>query len=555
MAKKLLALLLVFVFAFSLAACGEDATENGSKSSETASTAGNVASSEETGEVESNDEKTDEADSQTEETGSKTESKTSSTGSTGSTNSTNSTNSTSSTVSTGRPGGTTGNRPGAGNSNGNQSGQANITAAVEGLKVKEGKSLVDGLNFKGKTFTMAITEEGQYKTNSFKRCITAFEKKYNCKITTKELSFATYNQQVAQAKTAGKPYDICYAHGSMFPACAIDEIYNDLSDSLRTSDLMDNNNPTAGGIDLPKTSYFVYKNKIYGTCNFSSCFPYVIYYNKVLMAEAGYTGNSDPRKLAENNRWNWSTIQQWGRKLTDVSADKYFLSNSFCGRGISLAYGAPIVTVSKGVYKENITSKGYMASLKLMQDFFVGNRKIAEPKDGTHPYMSYETMLRGSAYMFTEETSKYLDMAKEVVKSSAFNRNKANIGIVAMPLGETNTKKAYPTGWLTAVCSGAGKGSNELVAIAWEVFRSQYVDPATDPNAMSAADKKYTDSLLMGDISCEVGRFSNSETDTIQLTEHGAGIVPSVIAGADVSKQVTAVKDKMTDCINTTLSK
>ncbi len=534
MTKKLLALLLVFVFVFALAACGEDAIKDNKKSSsKTAAT-----SSEETSEVESSEETDTESESNKEESSSKQESTNSVSSQTNPSNS--------------RVIGTQANAD-KGTQDRNEGRGDNITVATEDLKVTKAKSLVKNLNFKGKTFTMAITGEGQYNTASFKRSVAAFEQQYNCKITIKTLSFGKYNQQVSQAKAAGKPYDICYAHGSMFPACAIDSLYNDLSDSISKEDLMDNDDPLAGGLDLNKSSYFVYNKKLYGTCNFSSCFPYVIYYNKVALAEKGYSGNADPRKLDEKGQWSWNRILAMGKKLTDVNADKYFLSNSFSGRGTNLAFGAPIVTVNNGVYKQNVDSKAYTTGLKMMQKLFVGNGRIAEPLDSAHPYNTYGTMLKGSCYMFTEETSKYLDMAKAVATSSPFNRSKDNIGIVAMPLGDTNTKKAYPTGWLTAVCSGAGKGSNELVAIAWDVFRSQYKDPTIDSNAMSKVDQDYVASLLKGDICCEVGTFETSDVTTLSLTE--GTVIPQVTKGADVTQQVTAVKDQMTACIKATLKK
>ncbi len=432
----------------------------------------------------------------------------------------------------------------------NQSGQANITAAYNDLKVSTGTSVTEGLDFGGKTFTMAITEEGQYLTGSFKRTITAFEKKFNCKIKTVQYPFSKYNQQVAQAKSAGKVPEICYAHGSMFPSCAIDGLYNNFDDILKTGDLMDNDDPTAGGVDLAKTSYFVYDKKIYGLCNYESCFPVVIYYNKIAMADAGFSGNKDPRKMAESGKWTWNTILQMGQKLTNSSEDVYFLSNGFSGRSIMLAYGAPIITLENGKYSQNVTSTGYIAGLELIKQMFRGAKAIAEPRgnDGAFPYNSYDRMLKGKTYMFTEETSKYLDMAKDVKNSSAFQRNKANIGITTMPLGNTNTKKLYPTGWLTAVCSG--KGTDARVALAWEVFRSSYVDPTVDTNAMSEVDQAFVDGLLKGGICCEVGNFSTSSDDAVGMMMQAA---VSITNGADISQTITSIKDKMTLCINTTM--
>lgn len=532
MAKKLIALLIVLAMTVSFVACGKKDTSsttsqgNGSDQAITVSTQENTDSG-------ATDSKTTNASDKkgTKATSGKTGTTSKSTGSI-------------STVSRKVIGG-----------NGSKSGTTagskgkTITAAVKNLKVTSGNSKVQNLDFGGKTFTMAITEEGQYNTQSFKRTVAAFETEYNCKISLKTLKFSTYNQQVAQAMSAGKPYDICYAHGSMFPACAIDKIYLDLLPTLRTADLMDNNNPTAGGIDLNKSSYFFYKNKLYGTCNFSSAFPYLIYYNKKAMSDAGFSGSNDPRKLAQKGKWTWSKIENMGKRLTDPSNGKYFLSNSFCGRGTNLSYGAPIVTVNNGNYSQNITSTAYINGLKQLQRLFRGSKPLAEPMDSAHAYNSYDTMLKGSAYMFCEESSKYVDMAKDVKSSSAFNRSKDNIGIVEMPLGGGNKK--YPTGWLTAVCAGSKQGVN--AALAWDIFRSAYVDPVQDSNAMSKTDKKYTDSLLEGDICCEVGLFATSDTTTIKLTEQG--IIPKVIAGGDISNLVTQAKDKMSACIKATVKK
>jgi len=573
MLKKSLAMLIVLVMVFALAACGGDTTVDTSSEVNTES----VVESEATeSENEKKPDKNEDASNDATSTNSATASADGAASQTQSTDAASSQNSGSTTTpsqgaasndatSQGGMTITTGSKAEGMTSSqssisitptpgglGNESNEKNITAAYQGLKVKSGKSALDGLDFGGKTFTMAITEEGQYLTNSFKRTITAFEKKFNCKIKTVQYPFGKYNQQVAQAKSAGKVPEICYAHGSMFPKCAIDGLYNNFDDVLKTADLMDDNNPAAGGVDLAKSSYFVYDKKMYGLCNYESCFPVVIYYNKLAMADAGFSGNKDPRRMAEYGQWSWNTILQMGRKLTNASEDVYFLSNGFSGRSIMLSYGAPIITVNNGVYKQNVTSSGYIAGLELIKQMFRGSTAIAEPRgnEGAFPYNSYDRMLKGKTYMFTEETSKYLDMAKDVKNSSSFKRNKDNIGITKMPLGNTNTRKLYPTGWLTAVCSG--KGTDARVALAWEVFRSSYNDPTIDPNAMNATDQAFVDGLLKGGICCEVGNFSTSSDDAVGMMMKAA---QDITNGADISQTITSIKDKMSLCISTTLGK
>ena len=538
MLKRVTALLLVMVFALSFVACGKD---DSTTSSGAANNTSDVASVDSTGD---NTASTGDASKDTKSTGSKaTKSGTQTTASKGTTVNANSRVVTS-------KGGT---KPTSGK--GNQSGKKNIKSVAGWISVKSGKSQTSGLNLKGKTIKMAITEEGQYNTASFKRTIAAFEKEYNCKVKLTTLKFGTYNQQVTQALSAGSMYDICYAHGSMFPACAIDNLYENVLPTLRTDDLMDSNNPLAGGIDIAKSGYFAYKGKLYGTCNFESVFPYVIYYNKKQMADAGYSGSKDPRKLAENGKWTWSVIKSMGRRLTDIDSGVYFVSNSFTGRCVTLAYGSAIVKAetnnkTKSVkYTQNITSAQFIAGCKQIQEFFTGNTRIGEPRDGSHPYNTSESLRKGTVYMWTEETSKYLDLAKEVKSSAAFNRDKNNIGIVEVPLGSTNKSKVYPTGWLTAVC--CGKGKDPRVSIAWDTFRSRYQDPVQDSNAMSKADKEYAAELLKGDICCEPGQFQTSENNVLNLVNGQVWF--RIVNGDDISKCITQTKDQITTCINTTM--
>ncbi len=566
MAKRILALLLVAVFTFSLAACGGEkgslssTAQNEQVVSEVESVASETAKDTN---VESKDEATSETESQVDSTPSDTNSTASTQGESqptvskpvastttskpvASTTTSNAVSSNNNTASTGTPSRVTVDKPvTSGNDNVDvqvENTGKNITA-VTNLKVTKGASVSQGINLNGKKITMAITEEGQYNTASFKRTVAAFETEYNCKVELKTLKFSTYNQQVAQAKSAGNIYDICYVHGSMFPACAIDGLYEPLNDYLRSGDVQTDS--ASGGIDLNKTSYFVFKDKIYGTCNFNSVFPYVIYYNKKMMQDNGLP---DPRSLAERgkDKWTWNVIRQMGRKVTDIGSGVYFLSNSFsAGRAVQLCYGAPIVvTDGKGGFKQNITSEGYINANKFIQQLCLGNNAITEPEDTAHPYNSSETMMKGTAFMWTEETSKYLDIAQEVKTSSAFNRDKNNIGIVEMPLAGTN-KDRYPTGWLTAVACGLGK--DPKVSIAWDVFRSKYDDPVQDPNAMSKADKEYTDDMLLGNIACEPASFADTENTTNLI---GYNVTTAIRKGAEVTKTIQDHKDQVTACIN-----
>ena len=67
---------------------------------------------------------------------------------------------------------------------------------------------------------------------------------------------------------------------------------------------------------------------------------------------------------------------------------------------------------------------------------------------------------------------------------------------------------------------------------------------------MSKADKAYTDGLMLGDISCEVGQFQTSDLSALNLT---SGMKGQIIKGQDISKSITQIKDQLTACIKATV--
>lgn len=560
MVKKILAMLLVAAMVFSLAACSGN-TESTSSTASTVNTAdvsdnsdaNNVATTSKTKKKKKKKKKTNKKNNTTSNSDAATDNGNGNTGTTGNNNTgTTSTNKTAGTLGKVDGNKTTGTDVTQGNTN--TSTEKSVTVhAANNLNVKTGSSVAQNVNIKGKTITMALTStEGQYHTGTFKRTIKAFEKKYGCTVKTINLGFDTYNTEVA-AKIRGKQSpDIAYVHGSMFPACAIDGIYEDLLPYLRSDDLMDNNDPLAGGIDLNKTSYYVFGGKLYGTCNYSSVFPNIIYYNKKMFQDEGI---SDPRKLSEKGKWTWEYIEKLGKKYSKPSEDKYFLGASFVtGRFMNLAYGAPLVVVENGKYKQNIDSPAYIASSTKCYEYIHTLKIAANPSVGTHGYGDNTFFVTGGSYMWEQESSKYVELVAAVRSANAFAKDKTNIGIVDEPLDGKYNKNRYPTGWLTAVA--CGKGKDPRVAIAWDVFRSTYKDPQKDSDDFNDTDKAFVNSLLKGDIACEVGSFSDSSTTSNAIC---ANKVQPEIRAAGSTSAITSIinkyKGQVQACVDATMKK
>lgn len=398
------------------------------------------------------------------------------------------------------------------------------------------------INYGGKVVHMATNGHYMFSKSdygNFRRRVETFQKLYNCKIAIDDYNFGSFNNDILRSEI---PYDIVYLHGSMYLDGAKRGIYEDLSYALKGQPAYNPKNPKAGGIDYKKTNYFEYNNSgIYGVCYKDSLFPYVIFYNKQALSNLGYSGAKDPRSLAAAGKWDWQQLKTMGKAVSNNS--RKLLSNSFSARGLMLSFDAPVtVRKSDGKFCNNLTSPNYMASLQLMKELLLGETPIMESRAGN--YNGTSSFMNGNTFMYLEESYKILYLTEEVKNSKYFSRSRSNIGVVEMPLPEENTRKAYPTGWLTGFATA--RGGNTSIAVEWAKFCSAYSDGITDANDWSATDKKYIESLYDGEISFEPANFSNNQTNVLSVAEN---VVSSVAGGADIEDAVSHSEASMKDCI------
>lgn len=480
MTKRIFALLLVLAMAFSIAAC----TPNEEESSGTSS----VASEDVSSEVESKEE------------------------------SSSSKNSASKAESNKKPTGKTI----------NTSDRVRPTA----FKLPSTESQMKGLDFGGKTFQIAITNEQTYHTKSFEDLLRAFEKQYNCKLKVVQYPFFEYNQKLRNAVSGGGKSvpEITFMHGNFYIDALTDNLYQDLTPYLTMDDVMKKNNHAAGGLDPEKTAYFTYNKKIYGICDYESLYPYVMYYNKLQAQAKGY----DPRSQANKaGQWTWDKIYQVGSnkaKFTDPSKDTYFLDYHTAGRPITLSYGAPVVKFKNGKYTSNISSKAYKSGLDMIKKLFAGNKRVGDPKEMTTTEGYFEGLLNKDIFLSAEESSKFVNLSQFAEKSATFNKKISNIGVVEMPLGGGN--KLYPTGWLTGVTAPKSKDVDPRVAVAFALFRAKYT-PARNRYQMAPADEKYVLDLIKGGFVCEPANFKSSDDSTADVQIEAWKIA---IKGGDIAK-------------------
>lgn len=417
------------------------------------------------------------------------------------------------------------------------------TPKTRNYTIKTGTKGVEvGLDFGGKTFTMA-TYSDVYDT-SFTRRVNSFQTKYNCRIKVEPINFVDYVKTAAVKKSAGTPYDIlCYVHGSMFPNLVLSNVAMPLTDKITTADLMNVKDPFAGGFDLDKSEAYEWNKQLYALAGADSVFPYLVYYNRLKFEEAGL---DDPNKLYQKGKWNWKTIVSMGKEVTNVSKDIYFGCRSFYGKAWVMANGGHYITEKNGKMVENLTSPKIVNALTWLREIMTGSERIVSSKGGAaDPSQFY----KGNTYVYIAEANRYPLYAKDVEKQSAFDYDKANLGVAPIPLGPDNKDKEYPTGWVNAHAAGAGTG-DVRAAVAWAKFMTTYRDPIQDKYALPKSDKAMAQKLISGRINYPDYGYATSSTNINQIV---VDLETAITTGSPVSTTLEKYRKQVQNCIDAAL--
>ncbi len=405
----------------------------------------------------------------------------------------------------------------------------------KGSKGSKGGSASSEYSFmKGKTYTMAITAEPQYHTTSFKAMISAFQKKYGCKIKTEQLVFNDYNKQVTQKMSSGKSYDICFVHGSMFPQGAISGIYADMTKAVTQVD--------SSNLVSELTNRFKYGDKLYGVCSNKSVYPVVFFYNKLMFEENGL---EDPVALYNKGQWTWDKIFEMGKEVTDKENGIYFLSQNLIAAANIL--GTPFVDIVDGKVVSYANTKEMYNALQLIHDIYIGNNAIGAPLVDTDDWTDFT---KGLQFMYYQESAKYSEIAAKVAKSAAFGKNISNLRVAPVPVDSRNASQAYPTGWLFGVA--AGEGSDPRVAVTWANFAATFKSPTKGKTEMNDSDTALCNKLISGKISLVSQGWYETSSSNYNWT-----FVKEVCwkagRGEDISKAIADAMPKLKACLEATV--
>lgn len=363
-----------------------------------------------------------------------------------------------------------------------------------------------GLDFGGRTLKLAV---GYTTTSTFATMVKAFESTYNCKIEVTQLSFDKYLADLAAKVTSGEVFDIVYVHGSFYPNCFIKGFYQPLDGVFTTADLYDVNNLAAGGIDKLKSEGFSWDGHYYAVTGYKTSVP-MLYYNKKMMAAAGYTGQKDPLALYNSGDWSYQKLQEIGKKVTTASAGIYLGGRDFFAGGLVAFNRGQFVKMNGTAVSENLSDPRIYNAYKFQREISLGSGAVINYKTGTGG-QDYSAFANGKTYMFYNDASMYSTLAKAAAESGYFGKNKNNLGYVPFPFGPDNTEKEYFIKWL----EGWGAGINckdKRAAVAFTKFESKWAESSNSKYAAPAEFNALVDKLLTGKVFWNIGGFAGKST-------------------------------------------
>ena len=419
----------------------------------------------------------------------------------------------------------------------------NAASIVDTTKI----TTVDGLDFGGKAVKIAITND-KTPTESDKRMFADFEKAYNCKIKYEIIPFNDYLKTVGNKISSNQPYDILYLHGSMFPAAVISRLAVPLDSAIYDKDKLNKNNISAGGIDMDKSSYYTWKDKIYGVAGYDDINIFFLYYNKQKFKDSGL---EDPLTLYNSGNWTWDKLIEMGKAVTDKNQDRYFGDFSFTSQAIVLSYGGK--WINKKSYKdvkENTSDPHIFNGLKMLQRMCDGSEQIINRGKGQSDASEF---LSGRTYAYLAEDIRYSSqISKGIINDKKLGGNIDNVGSVPVPLGDGNT--AYPAGWITGIA--ACRGTQDItMAVAFAKFRTTWKDSKSDPYKLPESAQQLR-SKLLSNLNYKNYGYTTSGTDTkATIDSIVQQINAKVSGGKDIKSTLDAYKGSIQNCIDVSLKK
>ncbi len=392
------------------------------------------------------------------------------------------------------------------------------------------KPLLEGLDFKGKTFTIAYTSD-KAPDNDEKAFLEKFKKQYNCRINTQIIPYDSYLDALSKRVLSGGYYDVLMLENTFFPTLLVNKLAEPLNDYFTDKDLYDPNHIEKGGISLALSDCFRGKDgKLYAVADPLSAVTGVYFYNKQVLSDAGFGGAKDPYTLWTKGKWTWSAFEELAKAFANPAEGTYLME---AVNGLVEATGASYVSrKSDTEFSVNLTSdQRIFAAFDQIQKWM--NAGYFEK--GKYSVFGHSSLITGK-YPMALSNASWLDWIKEEIvkgKSPAWNGGDASLlGFVPPPQQKEGTHNLFASG--APVCVGAGKGSSDpRFAVAYLLAKSNqsYYTRSSSYAPTAAEQKMLNDIAKVGTVNIYYQGFRNT---TYAAYEQTAVLQQDIMSGKDV---------------------
>jgi len=315
--------------------------------------------------------------------------------------------------------------------------------------------------------------DGKDATTVYARAVKKFEEKYKKKVTIMQaVGEQLWNEKVAAQIASKEPIDVfaitvalylgMYQKNYLTPV----NDYVDLSKPGNHVDVMDD---------------FVKFNGKYYAAGVSST-PYVLFYNKDMMAANGFDAD-EPLNRYKAGTWTWDSFVEIARACQDDEAAIFGLENMFDEVFQATNVSSAVLYGEDGKYKLNIKSPEIRNTLEMVQDVFNKNKVC-----GNGYVTGQNKFLKGKAAMhgaYSYEESVFSKLKTQGLVNFDF-------GVTAFPIGPDNKDKknfGHSSGFGISIGSKAPYSAGKLIDMILE--ESQIDEAITNAKLMPGSQELY----------------------------------------------------------------
>lgn len=318
--------------------------------------------------------------------------------------------------------------------------------------------------------------DGKDETSVYYRAVKRFEEDLGKKVVIMQaVGEQLWNEKVAAQIASKDPIDVFAITVSL---------YLDMYQKNYLTPVDDYVDLTKPGNNLDVADDFIKFDGKYYAAGVSST-PYVLYYNKDMLAANGYD-EDEPLNRYEAGTWTWDSFVEIARTCQDDEAGINGLENMFDEVFQATNACSAVVLGDDGKYKLNIASPEMRHTLEMVQDIFNTNKICGNGYvTGQNKFLKGQAAMHG-AYSYEEHV--FAKLKGEGLVNFDF-------GVAPFPVGPDNTDKknfGHSSGFAISIGAKAPYSAGKLIEY---ILEENAVDAAENEKKLMPGSKELYDEL------------------------------------------------------------